>query len=146
MSPRALILEVAARWLYPVMILFSLWILYRGHNEPGGGFIGGLVAVCGTVLVAMAFGSDAARRRLPLRDPVALMSAGVLLAIVSGLPAVVQGRAFLTHAWWKIPLGFTDLKVSTVMAFDGGVYLAVWGGLTGIVLALIDLHAREEDA
>lgn len=146
MTDRAVILEVAGRRLYPVMILFSLWILYRGHNEPGGGFIGGLVAVCGTVLVAMAFGTDAARRRLPFRDPVPLMASGVLLALVSGLPAVVQGRAFLTHPWWKIPLGFAELKVSTVMAFDGGVYLAVWGGLAGLVLALIDLHAGEEGA
>lgn len=146
MTGRAVMLEVAARKLYPAMILFSLWILYRGHNEPGGGFIGGLVAVCGTVLVAMAYGSDAARRRLPFRAPIPLMAAGVLLALVSGLPAVLQGRAFLTHLWWTIPLGFTDLKVSTVMAFDGGVYLAVWGGLAGLVLALIDLHAGEEGA
>jgi multicomponent Na+:H+ antiporter subunit B len=137
MKSRIVILEVVARPLYLLILAASLWVLLRGHNEPGGGFIGGLVAVSASILWAVAHGSDAATRRLPLRDPVRLAAVGVLLAAVSGLPALWLGRSYLTHLWGTLPLGFTDVAVSTVLVFDIGVYLCVWGALTGYALGLL---------
>lgn len=139
MKGRIVILEVVARPLYGLILLASVWVLLRGHNEPGGGFIGGLLAVTASVLWALAHGSAAAARRLPLQDPVQLAAAGVLIAAASGLPALWSGGAFLTHGWGTLPLGFTDLKLSTVLVFDLGVYLCVWGALAGYALALLSV-------
>jgi len=139
MSPRPVILDVVARPLYGVILLASIWVLLRGHNEPGGGFIGGLVAASASVLWAIARGSDAASRRLPLGSPMRLASAGLALGILSGLPALWQGRSYLTHLWASVPLGLTEVKVSTVLLFDIGVYLCVWGALAGYSLALLGL-------
>jgi multicomponent Na+:H+ antiporter subunit B len=139
MTPRIVILDVMARGLYGVILAASLWVLLRGHNEPGGGFIGALVAVSASVLWGIARSPAEAARRLPTGSPVALAALGVLLAGVSGLPALAQGQAFLTHWWGALDLGFTELKISTVLLFDIGVYLCVWGALAGYALALIDI-------
>ncbi len=65
MTGRALLLERTTRPLYGILLAAAVWILLRGHNAPGGGFIGGLVAVAGTAAYAMVFGPVAAQRRLP---------------------------------------------------------------------------------
>lgn len=138
MNRRLVILDVVAGPLYMVILAVSLVVLYRGHNEPGGGFIGGLLAVTASVLWAVAHGSAAAIRRLPLRSPVRLAALGVLVAAASGVPAWLSAKAFLTHLWVVLPLGVASLPVSTVLVFDLGVYLCVWGALGGYAIALLD--------
>jgi multicomponent Na+:H+ antiporter subunit B len=137
MKSRIVILEAAAGPLYVLILAASIWVLLRGHNEPGGGFIGGLIAVSASILWAIAHGSDAARLRLPLGDPLRLAALGVLLAALSGIPALFLGSAYLTHLWATLPLLVSELKVSTVLIFDLGVYLCVWGALAGYALALL---------
>ena len=130
---RSILLERAAPVLYWVMLLIALAILLRGHNEPGGGFIGGLVAVAASALLAIILDPDSARRRQPLA-PLRLAVAGVGLTLLSGLPAVVLGLPYLTHLWsggW-----------STVLLFDLGVFCAVWGTLTGYLYPLLETDAR----
>lgn len=139
MNPRIVILDVVARVLYWVILAASIWVLLRGHNEPGGGFIGALVAVSASVLWGIARSPAEAARRLPTGSAVGLAALGVLLAGLSGLPAVWQGQAFLTHWWGSLNLGFTEFKISTVLLFDIGVYLCVWGALAGYALALVDI-------
>lgn len=152
MRARLVMLEVVAGPLYAVILAASVWVLLTGHNEPGGGFIGGLLAVSASVLWAVAHGGAAASRRLLLGDPLRLTAAGLALATLSGLPALWHSSAYLTHFWGSLPLGFTDLKVSTVMLFDLGVYLCVWGALAGYAIALLGLDdldaspAQEGDA
>ena len=136
MTPRALIAEVYVRALYPALLVASLWVLVRGHNAPGGGVIGGLLAVAASAAWALVYDAASARRRLPLA-PAALAALGVLLALASGLPAWLDGRPFLTHLWVTLPLGATGLSLSTVLMFDLGVYLCVWGAIGGYALALI---------
>jgi multicomponent Na+:H+ antiporter subunit B len=65
MTPRSVLLDVFVRWLYPGMLAASVWMLLRGHNEPGGGFIGGMIAVAATAMFAVASGSESALGRLP---------------------------------------------------------------------------------
>lgn len=130
MTPRSSLLMQSARPLYWIMLAAALWILLRGHNEPGGGFIGGLLAVAGSSLLAITLGTAAALRRQPLA-PLPLAMSGVGLAALSGLAGVLAGLPFLTHLW-------TDIGLSTVMLFDLGVFFAVWGSLTGYVYALLD--------
>ncbi len=141
MKSRVVILEAAAGPLYVLILAASIWVLLRGHNEPGGGFIGGLLAVSASILWAVAHGSSAAERRLPLGGAMRLAAVGVLIAGVSGLPALFLGDAYLTHLWATLPLGVTDLKISTVLLFDLGVYLCVWGALAGYALGLLSLDA-----
>ena len=137
MTERSLLLEYTARMVYWLMIAVSLWILLRGHNAPGGGFIAGLVAVAATSLMAIVYGCDRAQRAMPLA-PLPLTGFGILLALASGVPALFSGQPFLTHAWWNIDLGFTTYKLSTVLAFDVGVYAAVWGAFSLYLLALLN--------
>lgn len=136
-NKRPVILQTVAGPLYWLMLAASLVVLLRGHNEPGGGFIGGLLAVTASVLWAVAHGSEASTRRLPLRSPVRLAALGVLTAALSGIPAWFGGNDFLTHLWFDLPLGFTTLPLSTVLLFDLGVYLCVWGALAGYAIALL---------
>jgi multicomponent Na+:H+ antiporter subunit B len=129
MTPRSTLLAIASRPLYWVLLAAALWILLRGHNEPGGGFIGGLVAVAASSLVAIARDTAAARRLQPLA-PLPLAVLGVALAMLAGAFGVAGGAPFLTHLW-------SDWGLSTVVLFDVGVFLAVWGALTGYVYALL---------
>jgi len=142
MTPRAVLLDVVVRTLYPGMLAFSLWLVLRGHNEPGGGFIGGMVAVAATAIRTVAMGSAETERRMPLGF-LRLAAIGVALALGSGLPAAALGRPYLTHLWGEVPLVVTSVKVSTVLLFDLGVYLSVWGALGGIAACMIGLD--EED-
>lgn len=128
------VLRGLARWLLLLMFLFSLYLFYRGHNLPGGGFIGGLVAASGFHVYALAFGIERARALLPLA-PSELAVLGVAVALFSGLLAFLQGLPFLTGLWGEV-LG---QKVGTPLLFDLGVYL----GVVGAVLAV--LWAQEEE-
>jgi len=135
MTRRSVVIDVAVRILYPVMLMASVWILFRGHNEPGGGFVGGMIAVCATTVLAVARGHAHALARMPL-GPARLSNCGALLALTSGLAAVLTDRPYLTHLWGTLPPG---LDVSTVYAFDIGVYLTVWGALGGLASYAIAL-------
>jgi multicomponent Na+:H+ antiporter subunit B len=137
MTSRALMLDYVARIAYWIMLAASVWILLRGHNAPGGGFIAGLMAVSATALLAIVYGVDSARRRLPLRPPALLAAMGLLLALVSGLPGLWHGAPYLTHQWSTLELGVTSLKLSTVIVFDLGVYAAVWGAITQFIFNLL---------
>lgn len=145
MSARVVVLETVVAPLYWIILAASVWILFRGHNEPGGGFIGGLVAVAATVLWGAARGPAGARHKLPFRDPVLLAAAGVLASLVSGVPAWFVGDSYLTHQSFTLPLGFTDLWLSTVMLFDAGVYLCVWGAVAGFGLELLAIDGDVDE-
>lgn len=145
MSPRSLMLEVAGRTLYWLLLAVSLWVLYRGHNLPGGGFIGGLVAVSATVVCAVSQSTELARRRLLFGDPRALAASGVLASLLSGVVGWLAGEPFLTHPWVSIPLGVGSFDVSSVLVFDVGVYLAVWGAVGGYALLLLELEPANDD-
>ena len=144
MNRDPLILLVVVRPLHLLTLLASLWMLLRGHNEPGGGFIGGLTSVSATILWAVAHGTAAARARMPLGDPLRLALFGLLCAALSGLPGWLAGEAYLTHRWTTLALGPVDLALSTVLLFDVGVYLAVWGALAGYALALLAVDEAEQ--
>lgn len=139
MTPRSVLLDRIVPMLYWLLLAAAVWILLRGHNAPGGGFIAGLVAVAASAALAIVLGERVARARLPLA-PLPLAASGVLLALVSGLPALFFGYPYLMHFWGAL----LEVKLSTVMLFDLGVFLAVWGALAGFVLAL--LAAGEEAA
>jgi multicomponent Na+:H+ antiporter subunit B len=121
----------------PLLLLFAVFLLLRGHNQPGGGFVGGLVVAASFVLYSIAFGVDAARRALFVR-PSRLLGIGLLVALVSGLPGVVVGQPFMTAVWTAVAAGSTVLDVGTPLVFDVGVFLAVIGVVLTIVFTLAE--------
>jgi multicomponent Na+:H+ antiporter subunit A len=129
------ILRTATRLLMPLLLLFAAFLLWRGHNEPGGGFVGGLVAAAAFSLYLMAFGVHQARRALYVK-PMTLLGVGLLVALGSSLPAVLQGRPFLAATWILEPLA-----LGTPMLFDIGVFLVV----TGVVVMMISSLAAEPE-
>lgn len=135
----SVILHAMARLFFFAMLVFSLFVLLRGHNEPGGGFIGGLAAAAAFAVATMAFGAETGRRWL-LMHPVALLGAGLALAILSGLPPILAGQsAFLTHLWTSL----AGIKLGTTILFDLGVYLVVLGSVLAILFRLYDTQAAE---
>jgi multicomponent Na+:H+ antiporter subunit B len=134
---KGLILTTATTYMLPLLLLFSVFLLLRGHNDPGGGFSGGLVAAAAFALLATAAGVETARRTLRI-DPRTLIGAGLLLMVLAGLVAPLgTGQPFLTGVWWTLELVAGEaVYVGTPIIFDIGVYLAVAGTVLTIVLAL----------
>ena len=137
------ILQTAVRLLMPLLLLFAMFLLLRGHNEPGGGFVAGLVVAASFVLYAIAFGVDAAHRAL-LVQPSRLLGIGLLVALVSGVPGVIGGQPFMTAVWITVGGESAALDVGTPLLFDIGVFLAVIGVVLTIVLTLTDTVLSEE--
>jgi multisubunit Na+/H+ antiporter MnhB subunit len=137
------ILQTAARLLMPLLLLFAIFELWRGHNQPGGGFVAGLVVSASFVLYSIAFGVEAARRAL-LISPSRLLGIGPLVALASGLPALVLGQPFMTAVWTTVPAGSTDLDLGTPLVFDVGVFLAVIGVVLTIVFTLAESVVTED--
>ena len=119
-------------------MLFSLALLLSGHNEPGGGFIGGLVAAVAYTLYALALDVRSARSILKA-EPHIFTSAGLLVALLSGLVSVFAGQPFMTRRWTTIYLGTSyEIPLGTPMLFDVGVYLVVLGVALTIVFAMLE--------
>ncbi|MCZ7860263.1 Na(+)/H(+) antiporter subunit B [Agrobacterium salinitolerans] len=136
-----LILRTVTPVVTSLMVLFSIFVLLRGHNEPGGGFIGGLIAVSALAIYGIAYGVTAVRRAIVFH-PLAIAGAGLLLSMLSGLVSMAAGVPFMTGLWVYPSLFGVEVPLSTVMSFDIGVYLVVVGAITSIALAL---EERESD-
>jgi multicomponent Na+:H+ antiporter subunit B len=135
---RSIILRTATRLIFPLLLLFSIYILLRGHNEPGGGFIAGLVTGGAFVLYAIAYDVGAARRALRI-EPLTLIGAGLLLALGAGFLPLFSGEPFLTGKWLSLDwLDGEPLKIGTPVLFDIGVYLVVIGVTLTIILSLAE--------
>ncbi len=134
---RSTILVTATRILLPLMLLFAFYIFVRGHNDPGGGFIGGLIVATAFSLYGIAHGMEAARKLLRLH-PRTLIGIGLLCVITSGFFApLVGGFPFLTALWGTAVLPAIG-KLSTPFLFDTGVFLGVVGVTSMIIFTLAE--------
>jgi multicomponent Na+:H+ antiporter subunit A len=133
---RSLILQTSTRLLMPIMLVFSIFLLIRGHNELGGGFTGGIVASAAFMLYAIAVDPTSARQMIHI-NPRNLIGLGLLAALFSGLLAISSNLPFMTGLWLDreiIVLG----KIGTPLLFDSGVYLVVVGVNLHILLNLME--------
>ncbi len=130
-----LIFRTIAPIITVVMVVFSIFVMLRGHNEPGGGFIGGLIAAAAIAIYGIAVGPGTVRGALKV-DPLAFAGLGVSLAGLSGIVSLGFEVPFLTGLWADIALGGSTIAVSTPMVFDIGVYFAVFGTVSAVALAL----------
>lgn len=138
---RTLIFRTVAPFLSSLMILFSVFVLLRGHNQPGGGFIGGLIAASALAIYGIAFGVSPVRRAIRFH-PMALAGFGLLLAAVAGILSIFSHVPFLTGLWIYPKIFGVEVALSTPMMFDIGVYFVVFGSITSTALAL---EERERD-
>jgi|KBSMisStandDraft_5_1062788.scaffolds.fasta_scaffold268067_2 multicomponent Na+:H+ antiporter subunit B len=127
----SLIFRTAAPLIASIMLLFSVIILLRGHNEPGGGFLAGLIGASAIAVLGMAHGVGTVRRVMRI-NPIVISGLGILVVILSGLLSALAGAPFLTGLW--LPLHV----FGTPGVFDIGVYLVVLGTVAAVVLALED--------
>jgi len=136
----SVILATASRYLLMLLLMFSVFLLFRGHNEPGGGFTGGLVAAAAYALYFIANGLEAARGILRT-DPLRIVVAGLLVAMLSTLPSLFMGKAFMSGIWVDTGIALIG-KVGTPLLFDIGVYLLVLGITLTIVFSLAEEDKR----
>jgi multicomponent K+:H+ antiporter subunit A len=141
-----MILVTVSKLLLPIALLVSVFLFLRGHNEPGGGFIAGLVTGVALILQYIAEGSRSTEQRLPW-DHLGVIGAGVLIAAATGMASWLFGYPFLTSTFAYVTLPLVGkFELASAMLFDLGVYLAVVGTVLLILAGIGRLSPREEDA
>ena len=130
----SLILSTATRILLPILLLFSIFMLIRGHQEPGGGFVGGLIASMAFALFTISNGISLARQIFPFRPNVFIIS-GLFCALISGILSIFGGDPGFTSIWGSYEFPVIG-PLSTPLLFDIGVYLVVFGISTSIIFTL----------
>lgn len=138
---KSLLLLIASRFLSWPFFILSIWILYRGHNLPGGGFIGGLVGASGFLFYDLS-GYGRPTRGLFSFKPFSFLTLGLGLAVLSALPGLFAGDGFLKGFWlpgFSLPL-LGSVHLGTPLIFDIGVYLTV----IGFILLLAGTLSEEE--
>lgn len=141
----SLILRVTTRLIIPLLLLFSIFLLLRGHNNPGGGFVGGLVAGSGFVLYAFSRGDGEARHVLKV-PPRLLLGMGLACALGAGLLALGGGDPFLHSLWtpeWALLGG--HMKAGSTLLFDIGVFFVVVGTVLLMVFSVGQTGHTETD-
>lgn len=127
----SVILKTATRLMVGLMLVFAVYLLLRGHHEPGGGFSAALVTGTAFALFAITEGPKRLRQAIRIR-PELISATGLALAAGSGLPALVMQTPYLTGVWWSV----NTLAVGTPLIFDIGVFLAVLGAILSVLLVL----------
>lgn len=123
----SVILQIAAKYVRFLLVFFAIVALFRGHNHPGGGFIGGLLVALSVVFYSFAFDAKKAEGKLKLQ-PEGYISLGLLLILLSVLPGLFQKEFLMAGVWTSIALPVLgELKLGTPFLFDIGVFLAVIG-------------------
>ena len=133
----SVLLMTTARLLISILLLFAVFLLSRGHNAPGGGFIAGLVVASAVALYAIAFDVRSARSLIRVH-PRLLIAIGLFTAVVSAIPAFFAGDPFLTGLWTEFKVGNESVKIGTPLLFDLGVFLVVTGMATIAILWLAE--------
>lgn len=133
------VLRTVAQPAFALIMLLALLLFWRGHQLPGGGFVGGAMTVCALLLHRIATG------HAPLKfDFARLIPVGLATAFVTGLVPYLTGRSFLKSDYGYLTTPVTgEFEWATALLFDLGVYLLVVGGGMAIAEALIDIHPTE---
>jgi len=132
---RTVIFRSIAPYLTSLMVLFSIFVLLRGHNEPGGGFIGGLIAASALAIYGIACGVAPVRRAIYFH-PMAIAAFGLFMSAMAGVLSMFASVPYMSGLWIYPHLFGVEVALSSVLVFDVGVYLVVVGAISSIALAL----------
>ena len=130
-----IIFRTISPYLASLMVIFSVFVLLRGHNEPGGGFIGGLIAVSALAILGISGGVAPVRRAL-FFHPIHISAFGLFLAAFAGIPSIFEKVPYMTGLWVYPTLFGESIALSTPLVFDIGVYLVVVGSISSIAFVL----------
>jgi multicomponent Na+:H+ antiporter subunit B len=133
---KSVVFATASGYLLPLLLLFSIFLLLRGHNEPGGGFVGGLTASAAFALYTIANGVKYARATLIIA-PGKFIATGIIFALLAGIIPIFFGLPFLTGMWAEKEIAAFG-HISTPLLFDVGVYLLVFGVTNTIIFSLAE--------
>ncbi|HWH34559.1 MAG TPA: MnhB domain-containing protein [Acidimicrobiales bacterium] len=137
---RSIILDVGVDAVFHTILVFSIFLLFAGHNAPGGGFVGGLVAGAAMVLLYLEGGAGRVAESVRV-EPVALLGAGLALAALTAIASLVAGNALLESAKLELDLPLLgEVKATSALPFDIGVYLVV----VGLVLMVLRTLGAED--
>lgn len=132
---KSIILTTVSKTLLPLLLLFSVFVLLRGHYLPGGGFIGGLIASIAFIVHSFANGLKKTRYLLRVH-PGFLIPAGLLIAILSAIaPLIFQNLPVMTGLWYPNEIPVIG-KIGSALFFDTGVYLVVVGVSLTIIFTI----------
>lgn len=131
---KTIIFKSASVYLLPLLLLFSVFILLRGHYLPGGGFVGGLMASIAFVIHSFANGVENTKSIIKFH-PGFLMPVGLALALLAGSLPLFTGETFMTGLWMDQPVPVIG-TVGTALFFDTGVYLVVIGVTLTIIFTI----------
>lgn len=142
----SIILKSASRLIVPFSLTLAIFIYFKGHQTPGGGFVAGLVTAVGLVIHRMAEGAGSAvslRKIMPCSER-ALIATGLLFALATGASALAFNLPFFTSNNGVLPLPWSEhgFHWATVMMFDLGVFLVVTGVVVGMINVLFDDHVK----
>lgn len=137
-KPNDMMFRVFIRLIVIVVVTFSFYIFFSGHNEPGGGFIGGLMTAIAILSLYLVFGLEAIKKALPF-NYTHFMAVGLLLGAGTGIISMIAGDAYLKQYfdYFQIPL-FGEVELTTALIFDLGVYLVVVGGAMTLILTVVE--------
>lgn len=138
---RLLVLDVSVRLLYPSIIVLSLYFLFAGHSQPGGGFVGGLTAAAAISLRYVAGGVGAVRNSFRLQ-PWTILGGGLALSVGTAIFPILLGRTLLEHATFERDVAVLGhVKATSALPFDIGVYFIV----VGLVLMIFEAFGDDLD-
>ena len=138
--PTTVIAEIVTRFCFPIIFLFAIYLLLAGHNNPGGGFIAGVMTAAALALQYVVFGMREVQRFTPASYG-RLVAFGLGLALADGLGSLLLGWGFLKSGILHLHLPvFGEVELVSAVVFDLGVYFIV----VGVTLTIISLVGREE--
>ena len=145
-DPHPLLMIVVTRVVLPLALMTGVYILLRGHNLPGGGFIAGLIVAIAYLMQYMASGYLWAQKRARM-DAHLMIGGGVAIAGATGLASLLFDRPFLssTYGYFDLPL-FGQVELASAMAFDLGVFFAVLGTCILSLATISRVENRAEEA
>ncbi|NCC30505.1 MAG: Na(+)/H(+) antiporter subunit B [Chloroflexia bacterium] len=132
----SVILRTVARVMMPLLLLLAAFMFLRGHNLPGGGFIGGLLASSAIIMQIIAFGPTFARKVIRV-GYLNMAAFGVFFGALWGLPALFFNLPYMEAFWIAEPIPGIG-KIGTPVLFDLGVFLTVVGVTTRVALLLAE--------
>ncbi len=134
-----IILEKIAGFFLVLMLLFSVIIFIRGHNNPGGGFIGGTVAAVGFIFYGIIHGVERVKRLVRITT-IEMMGAGLLMGITALSISSFAGMEPATAIWFEFTLfNSFDLHLGTPLLFDAGIYFVVTGAYLSIIISVMEV-------
>lgn len=131
------ILQTVTKSVSFIILTFSIFIFFAGHNNPGGGFIGGLMTASAILLLYLAFDMEGMRKIIPI-DFIKLTAFGLLIAVLTGVGSFIFNKPFLSHTfgYFDLPIFGEKTELATALLFDVGVYLTVIGITMTIILTI----------